>query len=274
MTHRARVRASADEDTSCKGTTREYNRCRNPGRYHGLCWMHASKCEFYEISGGISKRCTMRAVDWNLCSKHAHHRFDLQMERDTNAAVVRVQRQIRGHLARKRVTNMAPSNESSNSPGASGEVLPPVNTSVTRSPSKRPCKGKTMVGEDCRAHAVKGTDFCRHHQDQRTGATDVIKVDEKEESIHGGSTPIIESFADTSANRDVSLSNTNALLSIDTISYLLGGRADAERSASSCMSDPGVRPVDSAVTWRNWCRSSCRSMRKRRPAGGGCGVTI
>jgi len=193
---RSRSRASADEGISCQGTTREGNRCRNPGKYDGFCWLHAPKCEFYEVSGEISKRCPFRAVDDKLCSNHAHHRDDLREELMDNAAVC-IQRHIRGHLTRKRVPNTAPPNELCNSPGGSCEVISPVDTSITPSPSRKPCKGKKKSGEDCGALAVKGTDYCRHHQDQGTGVTDA-KMDEKEESRHGGSTPPIESAAERS----------------------------------------------------------------------------
>ena len=177
---RSRSRASADVGASCKGTTREGNDCRNPGKYNGFCWLHAPKCEFYEISGEISKRCAFRAVDDKLCSNHVHHRDDLREELDNVYTA-----------SHSRVTNAAPPNELCNSPGGSGEPISPA--AITPPPSGRPCKGTKRTGENCVAPAMKGKDYCRHHQDQGvTGA----KTDQKEESGHVVSTLPIESTAE------------------------------------------------------------------------------
>ena len=58
---RSRSRASADVGASCQGTTCEGNDCCNKGKYNGFCWLHAPKCEFYEVSGEVSKRCAFRS---------------------------------------------------------------------------------------------------------------------------------------------------------------------------------------------------------------------
>ena len=119
------------------------------------------------------------AVDDKLCSNHAHHRDDLREELDNVYTA-----------SHSRVTNAAPPNELCNSPGGSGEPTSPV--AITPPPSGRPCKGTKRTGKDCGAPAMKGKDYCRHHQDQGvTGA----KTDQKEESGHVVSTLPIESTA-------------------------------------------------------------------------------
>ena len=190
---RSRSRALVNVGEFCQGTTREGVSCRNPGKYDGFCWLHAPKCVFYEVSGEISKRCAFRAVDDILCSNHAHHRDDLR-----EGAAMCIQRRIRGILTRKRVTNTASPNKLCNSPGGSGEPISPA--SITTPPSRRTCKGETRTGEDCRLLAMKGTNYCRHHQDQGTGVTGA-KTDQEEESRQVVSTLPFESAAKRSTCR-------------------------------------------------------------------------
>lgn len=156
---RTRARDAATEGASCQGTTVQNQRCLNNGKYDGFCCKHAPKCTFYEVGG---KRCVSRAVDGDLCSKHAHRRFHLEHEREELVKQEHGERQV-------------------NSPGAH-EVSSPVSargSAPTPSPSKK-CKGTTHSEDGCRAWAHQGSDSCRHHQPKSEGASSLAAIDVNE----------------------------------------------------------------------------------------------
>lgn len=168
---RARALAGEPAGERCQATTLRGEACRNSGKYDGFCCVHAPKCQFYEVTG---KRCTTRAVNGDLCPKHAHRRFDLDEERE--------------NLTEK---ERAPS---INSPGRSSELVTTTSMKTspgTLTPPRRVCKGKKLkVGkkrsdeadeEDCLALAMKGSDYCRHHHNQSTGLSLVVNADLQEE---------------------------------------------------------------------------------------------
>jgi hypothetical protein len=164
-----RARALAGEP--CQGTTLRGEGCRNPGKYDGFCCLHAPKCQFHEVTG---KRCTTRAVDGDLCPKHAHRQYELDEER-------------KNLVEQEQESSTA-------SPGGSSQVIIAdlIKPSLfTPSPSRRVCKGKKLkVGkkrsdeaedEDCGALAMKGSDYCRHHQDQSPILSPLVNTDVQEE---------------------------------------------------------------------------------------------
>ena len=117
-----RARAVAGEP--CQGTTLRGEGCRNPGKYDGFCCLHAPKCLFYEVTG---KRCTTRAVDGDLCPKHADRRYELEEERENLTA-----QELESSTA---------------SPGKSSTVITTdsmKSSLTTPSPSRKVCKGRNL----------------------------------------------------------------------------------------------------------------------------------